>query len=155
VRTEVGLYFSVPNDFKVQDFTSLNPLAIAWELVPFSFVVDWFVGVGSYLDSWENHYRFKGAFQGGYRTDSYKEIFTVTRVGRTVTPTTYYANGTYATGNDQFTRSVCSRRQTYKNRVKLTTLPTPASPILKFRMGANQFLDSVALIQQVVVKRFR
>jgi len=28
-----------------------NPLVVAWELVPWSFVVDWFVPVGSYLDS--------------------------------------------------------------------------------------------------------
>lgn len=29
----------------------LNPLSIAWELVPFSFVADWFVPVGSFLSS--------------------------------------------------------------------------------------------------------
>lgn len=28
-----------------------NPLLIAWELVPFSFVVDWFIPIGSFLDS--------------------------------------------------------------------------------------------------------
>jgi hypothetical protein len=28
-----------------------NPLLIAWELVPYSFVVDWFLPIGSYLDS--------------------------------------------------------------------------------------------------------
>jgi hypothetical protein len=29
----------------------INPASVAWELVPFSFVVDWFTGFGSYLDS--------------------------------------------------------------------------------------------------------
>lgn len=28
-----------------------NPLAIGWELVPFSFVIDWFVPIGDYLDN--------------------------------------------------------------------------------------------------------
>lgn len=28
-----------------------NPAAVAWELVPFSFVADWFIPIGSYLDS--------------------------------------------------------------------------------------------------------
>jgi len=29
----------------------INPLSIAWELVPFSFVVDWFVPVGNFLEA--------------------------------------------------------------------------------------------------------
>lgn len=29
----------------------LNPLQLAWELVPYSFVVDWFINVGDYLGS--------------------------------------------------------------------------------------------------------
>jgi hypothetical protein len=29
----------------------INPLSIAWEVVPFSFVVDWFVPIGNYLQS--------------------------------------------------------------------------------------------------------
>lgn len=29
----------------------LNPLSVAWELVPYSFVVDWFLPFGSYLDN--------------------------------------------------------------------------------------------------------
>lgn len=29
----------------------INPALVAWELVPFSFIVDWFLPIGSYLDS--------------------------------------------------------------------------------------------------------
>jgi hypothetical protein len=29
----------------------INPLSVAWEVVPFSFVVDWFVPIGNYLQS--------------------------------------------------------------------------------------------------------
>lgn len=29
-----------------------NPLAVAWEVVPYSFVMDWFLPVGSYLSAW-------------------------------------------------------------------------------------------------------
>lgn len=28
-----------------------NPLSVAWELIPFSFVVDWFLPIGKYLDA--------------------------------------------------------------------------------------------------------
>lgn len=29
-----------------------NPALVVWELVPYSFVVDWFLPIGQYLDSW-------------------------------------------------------------------------------------------------------
>jgi hypothetical protein len=29
----------------------MNPLSVAWEVVPYSFVVDWFIPVGTYLDN--------------------------------------------------------------------------------------------------------
>lgn len=40
-----------PNLEMMQRIGVLNPLSIAWELVPFSFVLDWFVTVGDYLGS--------------------------------------------------------------------------------------------------------
>lgn len=35
----------------LNDFGLINPLSIAWELVPFSFVVDWAFPIGPYLES--------------------------------------------------------------------------------------------------------
>lgn len=29
----------------------LNPLSVAWEVMPFSFVIDWFIPIGNYLDT--------------------------------------------------------------------------------------------------------
>lgn len=39
-----------------------NPSAIAWEVVPYSFVVDWFLPVGSYLSAWGVIPALKGRF---------------------------------------------------------------------------------------------
>jgi hypothetical protein len=39
-------------------FGLLNPLEVAWELVPFSFVADWFLPVGSYLSALDVPLRF-------------------------------------------------------------------------------------------------
>lgn len=36
---------------RLEQFGLANPLALAWELVPFSFVADWFVGIGDYLNA--------------------------------------------------------------------------------------------------------
>lgn len=45
---------AVPVNDLMRSFTSLgitNPSLIGWELVPYSFVVDWFLPVGTFLDS--------------------------------------------------------------------------------------------------------
>jgi len=36
---------------RLEQFGLANPAALAWELIPFSFVADWFVGVGDYLNA--------------------------------------------------------------------------------------------------------
>lgn len=40
-----------PNLFLANRLGVINPLAVAWELVPFSFVVDWFTNFGNTLES--------------------------------------------------------------------------------------------------------
>lgn len=51
VRTRLD---AIPDNELLSSLTSLgvtNPLLVGWELVPFSFVFDWFVPVGLWLDS--------------------------------------------------------------------------------------------------------
>jgi len=53
----------------------INPLTIAWELVPYSFVLDWFIPVGSFLTSLSATAGLE--FQSGYatrRSESYERI---------------------------------------------------------------------------------
>lgn len=45
-----------------------NPASIAWELVPFSFVVDWFIPVGNFLSQWTD---FVGLSLGNATTTYY------------------------------------------------------------------------------------
>lgn len=40
-----------PDLYRLNQYGLVNPLSTAWELVPFSFVVDWFVKVGDYLSN--------------------------------------------------------------------------------------------------------
>lgn len=47
----------------------INPLSLAWEVIPFSFVVDWFVNVGEFLGSLTD---FAGiTLEDTYRTQGY------------------------------------------------------------------------------------
>jgi hypothetical protein len=48
-RVTVWCELNSPHIATYQQLGLTNPLLIAWELVPFSFVFDWFVGVGDYL----------------------------------------------------------------------------------------------------------
>ncbi|DAD51194.1 TPA_asm: maturation protein [ssRNA phage SRR7976325_13] len=48
-RAEVRFMVSNPLVHSLDSVGLTNPLAIAWELVPFSFVVDWFVPVGKFI----------------------------------------------------------------------------------------------------------
>lgn len=45
------LNVSNPDLHRLNQYGLLNPALVAWELVPFSFVIDWFVKVGDYLGS--------------------------------------------------------------------------------------------------------
>lgn len=41
---------SDPKLLQLQQAGFTNPLAVAWEIIPFSFVLDWFVDIGGYLN---------------------------------------------------------------------------------------------------------
>jgi hypothetical protein len=51
----------------LDQFGVLNPAAIAWELVPFSFVIDWYANVGQVLSSFSD---FAGMSLGGVYTST-------------------------------------------------------------------------------------
>lgn len=41
-----------PNLHRASQLGLINPMSVAWELVPFSFLVDWFIPVGDFLSSY-------------------------------------------------------------------------------------------------------
>jgi len=43
-----------PNLFRANQLGLVNPVALLWQLVPFSFLVDWIVNVGQFLNSWSD-----------------------------------------------------------------------------------------------------
>lgn len=49
-KVEYGVRGSVIADIKPPKF-DFNPIVTGWELIPYSFVIDWFVSVGSFLDA--------------------------------------------------------------------------------------------------------
>lgn len=56
----------------------LNPLDIAWELVPWSFVVDWFIPIGNTLQACTAACGL--TFNGGWTTTQFNDSLLITRV---------------------------------------------------------------------------
>lgn len=71
-RTSVELSANVviedPNLFRLAQFGFVNPLTVAWEVTPFSFVLDWFVNVQQILAAYTDWVGM--TLQNGYTTIS-------------------------------------------------------------------------------------
>lgn len=153
-RVEIGAFFALPTGFQVNDFTSLNPASIAWELVPFSFVADWFVGIGQCLENWENWFTYRNNFISGYVTSSYREtrVYQMSGVWQkdyvyAYSPYEgwYPVTGAYRRWKSQ----VVASTYVQMNRSVLTSLPAPGGPRVKVNLNSKRFLDAAALIGQV------
>jgi len=53
-QCKAEVYVSNPNLALANQLGLINPAVVAWELVPWSFLVDWFIPVGSFLDSFSD-----------------------------------------------------------------------------------------------------
>jgi hypothetical protein len=111
----------------LDQFGLINPLSIAWELVPFSFVVDWFVNVGDVLASYSD-------FAGITLTDTYTTtVFRVTAEGFTglrkgftpipgYVPLQYWGSGTWMQRGPGLTLPVFSvKRLRLPSKVRAVT----------------------------------
>lgn len=66
VVVDVSYRINNPFLFDLERYGLTDPLTVAWELVPLSFVVDWFVPIGAFLDSLGG--KLGLVFEHGYRT---------------------------------------------------------------------------------------
>lgn len=157
-RTELCIQFKLPAGHQIYDWTSLNPIGIAWELAPLSFVADWFVNVGDMLSAWENHVVFANKFVRGYRTDSFREDAHHFVQGSTAYQVEYWPGTTTPLDGPVFNSITKSADVTrlHKNRQVLLTLPSPESGLrLKFELNSKRMLDTCGLIHQFTREFFR
>lgn len=113
----------------------INPIATAWELIPFSFVADWFVSVGSAIEAAS----FAALAQQytascGYRVDVFRSYNTK------FTPKASYISGTH----------VQSAHATATQRVR-NPCSVPFTPQVRTKLNGFKVVDLVALALQ----RFR
>lgn len=134
-------YYEVKPENLPGRFGLTNPLEVAWELVPFSFVADWFLPIGDYLSSLDAPTRFlhRGGSEGERCeiTHSLSGIYT-TEPGLTVS----------CEGQDN--------RYVYVRRDAVSSTPLPSLSELTLQGTLKQSLSratsAVALLRQQMVR---
>jgi len=115
-------------------FGLLNPVSVFWELVPLSFVADWFVPIGNYLQHLDANLRY--TFLSG------------------LSSTKVSIDGiAYMTAGDGVNFSV-GDADTFSSlsvvAVKMSVLPTPSVKDIRFdpKLGLHRLISGVALLRQ-------
>lgn len=80
ISVKIGAYIKVvnPNLLLASQLGLVNPAAVAWELVPFSFLVDWFVNVGDVLNSYTDFFGLE--LSSSYHTKFSKSTWRRTKI---------------------------------------------------------------------------
>ncbi len=124
------------------DFTGMgltNPAELAWELLPYSFVVDWLLPVGDWLSSLDATVGL--SFSDGSR--SIKTEITQTRTRRTVTRS---GSGSSRTEYDEFIES--SFKEDSVVRTKLFSFPISYYPSFKNPASLTHMISALALLKK-------
>lgn len=137
-RSEVSYHvaFYAPNQYQWATALGItNPLYLAWELLPFSFVADWFVNIGDVLSTLDATTGL--AFSSGSVTTfhTYEWYNRGSRSG--LSGSDYYM---YDTGEQTY-------RWVYCQRATLTGFPEAAPPIFKDNPASKEHIaNALALL---------
>jgi len=128
-----GLAFAAQTGFT-------NPLNLAWEILPFSFVADWFLPIGPYLESLT-------AFQGLEFVSGGRTNFTRVRMDSAIS----YNGAASGEPTVQVNYQAAYReQQIWLNRVALTEFPSLTIPSVNLRglSGGVRAQNAIALLTQ-------
>lgn len=119
----------------------INPASLAWELIPFSFVVDWFLNVGDVLKS-------LSAFSGKTLVDGtqcvWKETIAICEVtGARAKKSNYPLVYSYGTGGNLTTKWVGRAF----SRTRLTNF-AGVMPRADINLNVNRIVDAMSLVKQ-------
>lgn len=139
-----GGQLKVPDNDDLNRLTSLDPAVIAWELMPYSFVFDWFMDIGGMLAAMETRRRYAQYLSNCYKTISYKRVYKDKR--SIALPNPMPSNVTKVKEETEGT----STRVVFSRSV-LQTPPSVAVPKLGVpKMGLVRTANALALIIQKI-----
>lgn len=154
IPTEVGLdgvqscqfniRLTIPTEsFDPTRWTSMNPISIGWELIPYSFVIDWFVDVGSYLRNVETALLYNTRWHSGSVSELYSLKTDERQSGY------QFTSGGMTERWDDFT---CYSRRVMFLRSVLTSYPLPRKPTFKVDLGSERLISAASLLRQLLKK---
>jgi hypothetical protein len=133
-----------PNyDLTLAKWSSLNPYSLAWELMPYSFVIDWFLDIGSYMRNLETALIADNQFNSGIVS---KLVYC--RIKAAVSSSRYVSTA----GEWQEIRGSAEKYQSDFSRVKLPSYPLPTLPSFQMDLGASRLLSAAALLRGFLPK---
>lgn len=120
-----------------------NPLLVAWELVPYSFVVDWLVPVGGWLESLDAMLGYGSAYTSSsfLARANWDDNFSQ-RIKKSSAEDGY-----------QECRFTGSKRMIYLDRSVSTGVPLPSFPGIKDPFSFGHMANGLALLSQAFGRR--
>lgn len=125
------------------NWTSLNPASIAWELLPFSFVIDWFIDVGSTIRSLETALLYNRAFKQGF-------------VSRIVVNKGFSSGSTHSNAYERHTATgKWAFTSVDFDRTVLASFPIRRLPRVSLGLSSSRLINAGALLTQFVDEKRR
>lgn len=116
-----------------------NPALLAWELLPYSFVADWFLPIGNWISSWDATLGLD--FEKGSKTIFEQRSAEVSIVGTKKPDVSGYTyDGTWS--HSRSTRTLVTR-------TVLSSFPMPGLPSFKNPVSLTHAANAIALVRQV------
>lgn len=139
--TKFGVRFSIDSHLKAflaqTGFT--NPLNLAWEILPFSFVADWFLPIGPYLES-------LSAFDGLHFVDGYEVNFSRWNGKSAIN---FQGNPKGSPNPKQLVtlKSSYFAETVHFERARMLSWPRKSPPILKNGLSVTHAVNALALVK--------
>lgn len=110
--------------------SSLNPVSIAYEALPYSFVVDWFIDIGGWLRNVESAFVYGASFKGGRVSQGHRSKSDLRDE---------IARSDYRSYQTAYSQQVCF------TRTPLGSMPMPRFPTFKMNFGLERTLNALAI----------
>lgn len=128
---------------------------LAWELTTLSFVVDYFIGIGNFLASYESAILNNGiVFDSGYHTVCRRKVGSFTW-SRSASPLVDPYPNSSTTSPEIYLGGFAEglRSHIHKERSRINSFPVQAMPTLKLPRVAEQLFTVASLISLFVLSR--